>query len=721
MTQFGNNLPNFLIGSNVDTLQGNGDADSLVASTSGRNLVFGNQGGDSLVSQAGADTIYGGQGNDIIRSNGGSLLYGDRGNDTIGNDAPLGGGFGVSAGGGDTMYGGDGDDSLKANAIGPSSLFGNQGNDVLVAGNKADTLYGGKDNDTLQSSVGGLLYGDIGNDNIALSGSGITGATTVYGGEGNDVIVQGGAVPNGRTLLFGNQGDDTITTSGIGDSIYGGTGADVISNNSGSGVFISGDLGNDILRNSGVNSTLSGGEGDDTITFDGGAANSTASGGGGKNFLQAITTGSNNVLIAGSLGDTIVVGNGNTAQGGIGNDSLVAAGSLATLIGGVGADTFNVIAGGFVSGFTPSEGDVIVSGTAPFTVGGGSIGLFLTGTPGPDTLTGGSGNDTLEGLGNADVLRGNAGADTFLFRGVSIGGLASVTFANNIFGVSGTAGQGTSVSLPLNVDYFTTRPNPNHGIGGSPGTQITLTFAGGGTFVPASTANGTQVAPAFGGALTATYGTAVGIGTVTTPVFGSQAGTTVQFVPATGYGYATRGFDTITDFEVGIDQIRLESSLFNPQFSAPTITPNDPGAFKIIPTASAAEFVSATSQGTNRPVSLFYAQDTGILYGRNNPGALGSQFTYDPTLVPGTATTFALNGTIGTTNLRTFDVQPNGTNNVGLAQYFVVPISPLSSTVFVGNGTNQPTTASLPIPFAQVLNGGAPVTNLTYGRDIVIF
>lgn len=715
MTQFGNNLPNFLIGSGVDTLIGLGDADSLVSSTAGRNAIFGNAGADSLVSQSGADTIYGGQGNDIIRSNGGSLLYGDRGNDTIGNDVLLGGGFGVSSGGGDTMYGGEGDDSLKANATGPSSLFGNQGNDVLVAGNRSDTLYGGQGNDSLSSSVGGLLYGDRGNDSIVLSGSGVAGATTVYGGDGDDAITGGG-----RTLLFGNQGNDTIT-AGAADSVYGGSGADVLTA-SGSGAFISGDLGNDILRNGGANNTLAGGEGDDTITFDTGASQSVAQGGGGRNFLQALTTaGSNNVLIAGSLGDTLVVSSGNTAQGGLGNDSLVAAGSLATLIGGAGADTFNVIAGGFVSGFTPSEGDVIISGTAPFTVGGGSIGLFLTGTPGPDTLTGGAGNDTLEGLGNADVLRGNAGADTFLFRGANISGLASVTFANNILGVSGTAGQGTSVSLPLNVNYFTTRPNPNHGQGAGAGTSVTLSFVGGGTSVAGATTNGTQVAPAFGAALTAAYGTSGGLGTVVTPAFGSQLGTTAQFVPVTSYGYATRGFDTITDFEVGIDQIRLESTLFNPQFQTPTITPNDPGAFKIIPTASATEFVNAASLGTNRPVALFYAQDTGILYGRNTPATLGSQFVYEPTPVTGTATTFALNGTLGTTALTTFDVQPNGTNNVAVAQYFVVPISPLSSTVFVGNGTDQPTTNSLPIPFAQVLNGGAPVTNLTYGRDIVIF
>jgi hypothetical protein len=59
-------------------------------------------------------------------------------------------------------------------------------------------------------------------------------------------------------------------------------------------------------------------------------------------------------------------------------------------------------------------------------------------------------------------------------------------------------------------------------------------------------------------------------------------------------------------------------------------------------------------------------------------------------------------------------------NTIGTAQYFVVPISPLTASTFADVTTGTVTNA-LPIPFAQVLNGGAPVTNLTYGRDIVIF
>lgn len=715
MTQFGNNLPNFLIGSGVDTIIGLGDADSLVGSTSGRNVIFGNTGADSLVSQSGGDTIYGGQGADILRSRGGSLLYGDRGNDTIASEATSTGVIGGSSvGGGDTMYGGDGDDSLVANSAGPSSLFGNQGNDVLVAGNKADTLYGGKDNDTLNSAVGGLLYGDLGNDNIVLSGSGVAGATTVYGGAGDDTIAGGS-----RTLLFGNEGKDVIT-AGAGDSVFGGKDDDSLSA-TGSGAFISGDLGNDVLRNTGANNTLAGGEGDDTILFDGGAAFSTASGGGGKNFLQVLPTitGSGNVLIAGSLGDTLVGAGANTLQGGVGDDSLVAGGSNVTLVGGVGRDTFNVLAGGAISGFNPGEGDTIISGTAPFTIIGGSTGLFLTGTPQRDTLIGGSANDTLEGLGQGDLLTGGAGADVFLFRGAAISDVASVTFNNNTLDVAGTIGQGTLPAAVREVLYFPVFP----GIGtvsgaGTSAPAALFTFAGGGTVALNAPSGGTVTAPPFGANLTISYGTGGGVGTTVTPLFGSSFGTTGTSVPLGGYGYSLSGFDTITDFETGVDQIRLEGRLFSNGTSFPNA--NAPSVFKTVASVTGTSISSVVGDES----LLIYARDTGILYGRaatrtsNTALPFGSQYLYNPSPLAGTATLIDVTSGVGTNLLISSGTSPAQVGTVaGTAQYFILPqTTPVTPVGFVGTNTN-----SLPIPFAQVLKGGAAVTDLSYGRDIVIF
>jgi Ca2+-binding RTX toxin-like protein len=621
------------------------------------------------------------------------------------------------------MYGGDGDDSLVANSAGPSSLFGNQGNDVLVAGNQADTLYGGQGDDTLTSTVGGLLYGDRGNDNIVLSGTGAAGAT-VYGGDGDDAITGGG-----RTLLFGNQGNDTIT-AGASDSVYGGSGADLLIA-AGSGAFISGDLGDDVLRNTGANNTLLGGEGDDTILFDGGAAFSRAEGGGGKNFLQILPTitGSGNLLIAGSLGDTLVGAGANTLQGGVGDDSLVSGGSNVTLIGGAGRDTFNVLAGGVISGFNPGEGDTIISGTTPFTLIGGSTGLFLTGTPNRDTLIGGSANDTLEGLGNADVLAGGPGADVFLFRGAQISDVASTTYNSGTLNVAGTIGFGTLVAALQEVNYFTIFPNGAHGqyTGGVPaGTLATLNL-GAGTFVADTAAPTSGVGtfvPAYGAPVTISYGTTGGVGTVITPLLGSLQTSGAISVPLPGYGYALSGFDTITDFESGVDQIRLEGRLFSSGTNFPT--PNAPGAFLSVASVTGTDLSSIVGKDE----LLIYARDTGILYGRaataspNTAGAFGSQYVYNPTPVPFAGTFNPINSdlaSIGTEALINSGTSPGADNVVGTASYFILPqTTPIAGVPFQTNGTNVDSSV-LPIPFLQVLNAGAPVTDLTYGRDIVIF
>lgn len=53
------------------------------------------------------------------------------------------------------------------------------------------------------------------------------------------------------------------------------------------------------------------------------------------------------------------------------------------------------------------------------TAGGPNAGLFITGTPGNDTLVGSTGNDTLDGGAGRDVLTGGAGADVFRFSNLT--------------------------------------------------------------------------------------------------------------------------------------------------------------------------------------------------------------------------------------------------------------------------------------------------------------
>jgi Ca2+-binding RTX toxin-like protein len=95
-----------------------------------------------------------------------------------------------------TLIGGAGNNTLDASAftLGTVTLFGMDGNDILIGGYGNDFLYGGNGNDT--------LYGGAGSDSL-------------YGGAGNDTLNGCGnidttlGIPDGNDLLVGGLGNDT--------------------------------------------------------------------------------------------------------------------------------------------------------------------------------------------------------------------------------------------------------------------------------------------------------------------------------------------------------------------------------------------------------------------------------------------------------------------------------------------------------------------------------
>lgn len=111
------------------------------------------------------------------------IIYGNDGNDTIdgktGNDRLFGNA------GADRIKGSAGDDLINGGADN-DSLSGGSGKDLLQGSGGADVMNGGGGNDTLQ--------GQIGND-------------TLNGWSGRDVLI-GGA---GRDLLIGHKGNDVLT------------------------------------------------------------------------------------------------------------------------------------------------------------------------------------------------------------------------------------------------------------------------------------------------------------------------------------------------------------------------------------------------------------------------------------------------------------------------------------------------------------------------------
>ncbi|MGR3501852.1 calcium-binding protein [Pseudaestuariivita sp.] len=165
-----------------------------------------------------------------------------------------------------------------------------------------------------------------------------------------------------------------------------------------------------------------------TPTRDSGGYEGSLTGGGGGNTGGGGGGGGNNTATGGA--DTLI-GNGqaNTINGLGGNDTIRGLGGADSLTGGRGAD--EIYGGGGADTIIGNQGaDTVVGGNGPDlarlgagndvysdTDQGGAAGVDrVFGGAGDDTISGGGGNDVLRGETGADELRGGAGADK-LFGG----------------------------------------------------------------------------------------------------------------------------------------------------------------------------------------------------------------------------------------------------------------------------------------------------------------
>ncbi|MCR5169186.1 MAG: hypothetical protein K6C33_01845 [Desulfovibrio sp.] len=196
-----------------------GALDSLLEGGAGKDLLFGGAGNDVLVGGTDADRIFGGAGDDLLVGAGGATSaeslqreFAGKTNieleDLVETNATLAGDSALDGG---SLFGGEGDDIL----------LGTAGNDVLSGGTGSDRLFGGAGNDTMQGGAG---------DDV------------MYGGSGNDFL-RGGA---GNDFLRGGAGNDFLDGGAGADRIEGGAGNDLILFDN-EDTFISGDDGFDIL------------------------------------------------------------------------------------------------------------------------------------------------------------------------------------------------------------------------------------------------------------------------------------------------------------------------------------------------------------------------------------------------------------------------------------------------------------------------------------------
>ena len=417
------NLP----GLGPDTIFAGAGADFIRTSTLGGSLIFGQADNDTLISVGPNDTLVGGADEDSIRSQRSpALLFGDAGSDTIVAEARA------------TMFGGLGDDFLQG-TVEANLMFGNEGADTMLGGaQRRDSLYGGKGNDAIGFFIAG------GGNNLSLTGGLATGFA------GNE----------GSNFLRGDLGDDLIVGINIRDTLFGGRGNDTLRGVA-SSTYLSGDLDNDTLSvinpttfsqftgttviTVGIEkTTLLGGAGNDSLygsignfgegrnLFDGGEGNDTirvfatqdtALGGAGDDFIVSQTT---DVLT--SVGARSSFGGfagRNLLDGGVGNDTIVAAFSTDTMIGGEGNDSLSGI-------FTLGTGGD----------GNDTINASFAGTNAARiTLDGGLGNDVLISNSTAGVinfLNGGEGDDIMVFGGTGdrligiLGGNDTISYASTV-------------------------------------------------------------------------------------------------------------------------------------------------------------------------------------------------------------------------------------------------------------------------------------------------
>ncbi len=359
-----------------------------------------------------------------------------------------------------TANGGAGNDTLDAqNSDGAVTLFGGDGNDVLIGtpqsdlldgGLGADRLYGLGDDDVLTGGAGNdVLDGGTGTDTVVEHGvviivlgvpveQGISGAivtnTKITGGQGTDALtgvenldllgnsgnnlLDASAFTLGSVTINGGDGNDTIAGGSGGDVLDGGVdtvGAftDVVrANVSGTVTLTDTGLTSSSVLDSLSNfdaASLTGSASDDVIvattfagatTINGGAGNDRIDGAIGNNSLNGM---SGNDTVSGQGGnDSILGGAGNDLlDGGTGNDRVNGNDGDDTITGGAGDDTITGDGGK----------DSITGGLGDDKIDGGDSNDTLMGNEDSDSITGGAGFDSIEGNAGNDTLNGNADAD----------------------------------------------------------------------------------------------------------------------------------------------------------------------------------------------------------------------------------------------------------------------------------------------------------------------
>lgn len=369
--------------------------------------------GDPSIIQ-GRNDLTGGSGNDVLYSGAAetAFIYGLDGNDTIvgynaldaqgglGNDVIIGG-VAINANG-SGIYLTEWQKKL-ANA---SDLSADALHNLFNYSDGQCTMYGGEGNDILiaLNDQNHKLYGD---DSVISSG---TGNDTIIAGDGNNTIVGGG-------------GDDLIVVGNGENNINAGSGDDYIIAEGNFSTTIDAGSGNDTIILSGEIGTLYGGDGIDLVTFENSSTGLTIYLNslyevelvGGTNLGDTMMGTSVSDYMDGLGGNDLLRGGaGNdTIYGNIGNDSLFGEAGDDDLHGGQGND---LLYGGIGDDFYYFEGNFGVDQVYEYANEGSDDRVIFKDLKMSDIVYGRSGNDLM--FGNADQSQIVAIRDWFVNFGI---------------------------------------------------------------------------------------------------------------------------------------------------------------------------------------------------------------------------------------------------------------------------------------------------------------
>ncbi len=410
---------NVNIALNVEVLKLTGTANLIANGDSYANFIYGNSGDNRLNGQGGADSMFGGLGNDTYTVDvAGDQITEDDGQGTdmvqssitysLGNfveNLQLTGLLSINATGnslGNKIQGNTYDNILDGGA-GADEMSGASGNDTYFVDNTGDTIIEGLNGgtDSVQSSVTFALSNNV--ENLTLTG------TSAINGTGNGMA----------NIVTGNASANYIFTSGNNDTIDGGAGNDTIEG--GQGV-----------------DSLTGGTGTDVFRF-------SISESGAYTFAEVAGAGGV------STGDTFTGSFDVVTDFVAGTDSIVAStGTLASVRGNYVGNVFTVDTSAGVDTLAYFGGmGVVLRGITSMSV--------INGTAAADTLNGSTANDTITGGLGADVINGGSGVDTYIFgTGDSIStGFDTITVTNGDILSGGGLSSTLAVTAPTGAQNTT--------------------------------------------------------------------------------------------------------------------------------------------------------------------------------------------------------------------------------------------------------------------------